>query len=277
MRQCANRRDGDHRFMGFDSRNRQGERIETSIRAFYDHYWPSHFPSSEDLKETERHLHKIIPKQRYTWTLDAGCGLGVCSVALSEMSENVIALDISPNSLSAARHLAKRLERHNVEFVEASLADIPCGNGAFDLILCWGVLMYVPSVERVFCELARTLRRDGALVVAVHKKSMLTPLHEMVRRFFLRVPKAGMRPMIRLAAFLIRWAATAFGRHPARNDLSFEAKVEDFYVVPFKRFFSMKEIGILFQRHNFSHEVVTEYTGRFRSSSSFIVRGTKQV
>jgi hypothetical protein len=43
----------------------------------------------------------------------------------------------------------------------------------------------------------------------------------------------------------------------------------------FKRFFSLAEVEDLFGSYGLSSEVLYAYTGRFKSSSSFIVRGMK--
>lgn len=249
--------------------------IETQVQQFYDGYWPSNLPTREDLEETRRHLTKIIPAREWENSLDAGCGLGVCTVALSDMSKRVVGLDVSPGSLTSARELAKRLGKKNIEFREASLMEIPYPDETFDLVLCWGVLMYVPSTEKVFSELVRTLKKGGSLIVAVHRKSALTPVHNLIRRACMQIPKAAKGAVIKSAATLIRLVSAALGRNPARNDLTFEAKVDDFYFVPFKRFFSVEEMKGLFDHHHLSSEMVFDYTGRFKSTSSFIMRGTK--
>jgi 2-polyprenyl-6-hydroxyphenyl methylase / 3-demethylubiquinone-9 3-methyltransferase len=250
--------------------------IQSQIKDFYDKFWPSNLPTIADLDVTRSHLKWIIPDKIWKRALDAGCGLGVCSVALSEMCENVVGLDISHHSLREAARLARDVNRTNTAFVQGSLMDVPYDDEAFDIILCWGVLMYVPSVARVFGELVRTLRKGGTLVIAVHRKTALAPLHDVIRRMCLRVPEPAKGPLIKTAALPIKIAAAVVGRQATRDDLPIEAKIDDFYFIPFKRFFSIAEIQRLFAGHGLSSEVLYEYTGRFKSSSSFIVRGTKQ-
>jgi 2-polyprenyl-6-hydroxyphenyl methylase/3-demethylubiquinone-9 3-methyltransferase len=247
--------------------------ILTGIKGFYDSYWPANLPSREDLEETRKHLEKIIPNKRWEKVLDAGCGLGVCTVSLSDMGNRVVGVDISPESLQAAERLTKRLGKGNVEFREANLMELPFEDESFDLILCWGVLMYVPSAEKVFSELVRCLRKDGTLVAAVHRKSALTPLHNAIRHICLRIPGFARGATIKLMALSIKALVTAMNRRPVRDDLSFEAKVEDFYFVPFKRFFTTDEMQALFQKYKMSGEVVFEHTGRFKSTSNVILRG----
>jgi ubiquinone/menaquinone biosynthesis C-methylase UbiE len=247
--------------------------IVTDVKGFYDNFWPTNLPSREDLEETRQHLEKIIPNKRWERILDAGCGLGVCTVSLRDMGNKVVGVDISPESLQAAERLANRLGKEDIEFLEANLMELPFEDESFDLILCWGVLMYVPSAEKVFSELVRCLRKDGTLVVAVHRKSALTPMHNAIRYVCLRIPKFARGAAIKLMALSIKTLVTALNRRPVRDDLSFEAKVEDFYFIPFKRFFTIDEMQALFQRHGMSSEVVFEHTGRFKSSSNVILRG----
>jgi 2-polyprenyl-6-hydroxyphenyl methylase/3-demethylubiquinone-9 3-methyltransferase len=257
----------------FDAREQST--VETQVRRFYDMYWPSNLPSKEDLQETYNHLQKIMPDRRYARALDAGCGLGVCSMALSAMYERVVGVDHSLGSLRAAVKLAAEVGRQNIAVIQGSLMDIPCDDETFDVILCWGVLMYVPSVERVFGELVRTLRSGGTLVLAVHRKTSLTPLHDGIRKLCLRIPESAKGPVIKVAALPVKMAASVLGKRAARDDLSLEAKIDDFYFIPFKRFFSLAEVEDLFRSYGLSSEVIYAYTGRFKSSSSCIVRGMK--
>lgn len=246
-----------------------------AVKGFYDKYWPSHLPTKEDLEKTRQHLFEIIPEKRWETILDAGCGLGVCTVALSDMGDKVVGLDISPKSLRAAESLADKLGKANIEFREGDLMDLPYEADTFDLILCWGVLVSVPSAEKAFSELARCLRKDGTLIIAVLRKSGLSPIHNTVRRICLRIPQFARGSAIKVAALFAKSVAALLNRRPARDDLSFEAKIEDFYFVPVKRFFSVAEMRGLFEKYGMCSEVLLEYSGRFKSTSSFIVRGTK--
>jgi 2-polyprenyl-6-hydroxyphenyl methylase/3-demethylubiquinone-9 3-methyltransferase len=254
---------------------REQSKVETQVRQFYDTYWPSNLPSKEDLQETHSHLQKIMPDRRWENALDAGCGLGVCSVALSTMCEKFVGVDHRLGSLRATETLAAEVGRQNIAFIQGTLMDIPCDDEMFDVVLCWGVLMYVPSVQRVFGELIRTLRPGGTLILAVHRKTGLTPIHEGIRGLCLRIPELAKGPAIKAAALPIKIAAAVLGRRAARDDLSLEAKIDDFYFIPFKRFFSLPEVEDLFGSYGLSSEVPYAHTGRFKSSSSFIVRGMK--
>jgi hypothetical protein len=55
-----------------------------------------------------------------------------------------------------------------------------------------------------------------------------------------------------------------------------QSQVEDWYFVPEKHFFTIAEMRALFQQRGLTYDVVCEQTGRFRSSSNFIVRGVRR-
>jgi len=60
----------------------------------------------------------------------------------------VVALDFSPGSLAIVRERAKVRGLTNIEFVEASIEDLPrLGLGSFDYIISSGVLHHLASPE----------------------------------------------------------------------------------------------------------------------------------
>ncbi|HYB74032.1 MAG TPA: hypothetical protein VED18_11730 [Candidatus Sulfotelmatobacter sp.] len=47
---------------------------------FYDGYWPANVP---DFRRTREHILGLFPERSFGRALDAGCGTGVCSLALA--------------------------------------------------------------------------------------------------------------------------------------------------------------------------------------------------
>jgi hypothetical protein len=56
-----------------------------------------------------------------------------------------------------------------------------------------------------------------------------------------------------------------------------ESQVEDWFFVPEKHFFSIEEMRRMFAERGLSYELVYSRTGRFKSSSNFVVRGMKRL
>jgi len=75
--------------------------------------------------------------------LDAGCGMGQWSIALSRLNQNVEGVDINMSRLLIARDLAKSMEQnHNCNFSYSSLESLPFEDGSLDGIFCYGTFMF---------------------------------------------------------------------------------------------------------------------------------------
>jgi ubiquinone/menaquinone biosynthesis C-methylase UbiE len=48
----------------------------------------------------------------------------------------------------------------------ADLTDLKFGDGYFSRVLCWGVLMHIPAVDKAVAELVRVTRPGGSIVVS---------------------------------------------------------------------------------------------------------------
>lgn len=242
-------------------------------RVFYDEYWPRNVP---DAARTAEHVRTIVPPGPFERALDAGCGTGVCSVALAERSREIVALDLSLASLRTARAV---LEGSTPRLAPAwlcggSLLALPLPAESFDLVFCWGVMHHTADPIRALDELVRVLRPGGTLVLAVYLRTWLTPLHEAARWLCLRLPSRWRPTVVRALAAVVR--LTGSGLRTSRDDNPrIESQVEDWFFVPEKHFFSPDQMAALFAERNLSFELLDSQTGRFRSSSNFVVRGRR--
>lgn len=98
------------------------------------------------------------------WTVaDLGCGAGDLTAALAPHVGRVIAVDESPEMLTAA---AERLQTFaNVEVKPGRLEKIPIGDAELDAATVILVLHHVASPEAVVTEAARCLRPGGRLLI----------------------------------------------------------------------------------------------------------------
>lgn len=110
------------------------------------------------------------------WTVgDLGCGAANLTAALAPHVRRVIAVDESPEMLSAA---SERLESFdNVDVRPGRLEEIPIADGRLDAALIILVLHHLASPETVVAEAARCLRPDGKLLIV----DMLPHDHERFR------------------------------------------------------------------------------------------------
>lgn len=241
---------------------------------FYDNFWPRNVP---DFRKSEEHIFGILPQKEIHLALDAGCGSGVCSLALSKRSDRVISCDLSMESLKTAVSLKERAGIDNIEFVNLSLTDVPFKNRSFDLILSWGVIHHTVDPLRVFSGLSGILKSNGCLIAAVYLRTGLTFAHELLRKLCLRIRSPIIKMIfIETASFFVKVLDFFHVSPRSRNDnITPQSLVEDWFFVPVKHFFSVKELEDIFRRNGLTFEVLCPQTGRLKSSSNVIVRGFK--
>jgi arsenite methyltransferase len=115
--------------------------------------------------------------------LDLGSGSGTdafCATASVGDTGRVVGVDFTDAQLAKARSLAESSGIRNVEFVEASIDDLPFEAASFDVVVSNGVINLSPVKQRVFAEAARVLRPGGRLAIA--DITSASPLKESTRR-----------------------------------------------------------------------------------------------
>ena len=110
--------------------------------------------------------------------LDVGCGQGTQALRLARLGHRVTGLDPDPATLAAARQalaLEAPATQARVQLLQGSGED--CGRwfgpAAFDVVLCHGVLMYLPEPGPLLAALARILAPGGLLSVLVRNGDAL--------------------------------------------------------------------------------------------------------
>src|SRR5205085_10690968 len=78
----------------------------------------------------------------------------------------VVGVAITDDQLAKAQRLRLRDGFEQVEFIEATIDDLPFEDGTFDAVISNGVINLSPVKHRVFAEAARLLKPLGALAIA---------------------------------------------------------------------------------------------------------------
>jgi SAM-dependent methyltransferase len=94
--------------------------------------------------------------------LDNGTGNGRFASELASKGCEVVALDINPILIKAARQ--NTIENGNVHAILADMTNLPFSHHCFDKIICVHNLWYVPDYRRAIYEMRRVLRSGGILV-----------------------------------------------------------------------------------------------------------------
>lgn len=117
--------------------------------------------------------------------LVAGCGIGGDVISLGFLlkeykGSNILAIDISPESLRITKERIKLYNLDNIEVREMSLLDInPKDFGYFDFIVCIGVLHHLGCPQSGLNKLRQVLKPDGGMYIMVYGEIGRTGVYQM--------------------------------------------------------------------------------------------------
>jgi SAM-dependent methyltransferase len=117
--------------------------------------------------------------------LEVGCGTGAlwADIAPGLPHLRLTLTDLSEGMVRAASRAMPGLD--NVDLADARTCDVqelPFGDGAFDVVVANHMLYHVPHPARAVAELARVLRRDGALMAATNGPHHLDAVSDLSRQ-----------------------------------------------------------------------------------------------
>jgi 2-polyprenyl-3-methyl-5-hydroxy-6-metoxy-1,4-benzoquinol methylase len=140
--------------------------------------------------------------------LDAGSGVTFFDYYLCDELTNasVVCVDYDKSYHEMFAAINASTPRSRVSFVEASLQQLPCADGAFDGVCCLSVLEHTDQYGKIVREFARVIRSGGALVLTFDlsldgkfplSKAQASDLLAHVSEYF--IPK-GIDPQTELSA-----------------------------------------------------------------------------
>lgn len=126
------------------------------------------------------YITSILKAPKNSIFLDAGCGNCAHSIRLANRGFFVQAIDFSEAVIEMARENvnAAGLEE-KISIKQENILNLPFENETFNYILCWGVLMHIPDLDKAMVELTRVLKPGGTLVIS--ELNMYTP-HSIILR-----------------------------------------------------------------------------------------------
>jgi protein-L-isoaspartate O-methyltransferase len=124
-------------------------------------------------------LHDDTAYPRGSWVLEAGCGVGAQTAILSARSPlaSFTSVDISAESIGAARELLAGVGADNVTLAVADVLALPFDDDSFDHVFCCFLLEHLPDPMRALLSLRRVVR-DGGSITAIegdHGSSFFHP------------------------------------------------------------------------------------------------------
>lgn len=100
--------------------------------------------------------------QGYNHVLDAGCGFGQWSLALSSLNKQVSSCDAASNRVQYLTELADINNIKNIKVKEGVINKLPYEDEVFDAVFCYGVIFLTPW-KISLRELIRVLKPTGKL------------------------------------------------------------------------------------------------------------------
>jgi ubiquinone/menaquinone biosynthesis C-methylase UbiE len=148
---------------------------EQRVAAFYNSIGNSYdrslyFLACDPLYQAE--IARLTANRRFRRILELGCGTGKQTVLLAPYADEVVAVDISAESLRLASRRCAQAGFRNVRFLEQSIVTLPVENGSVDGIFSYGdVISHVhDGYRQVFAESARVLTPGGLMAFEVDGK-----------------------------------------------------------------------------------------------------------
>ena len=142
---------------------RTGE-IKMSIQKAYNE-WSQTYDTDRNLTRDldEQIMKEALAGLRFNSILEIGCGTGKNTAFLAQIGTRVHALDFSEGMIEKAK---EKVKATNVRF---SIADLtqrwPCGDQAYDLIVCNLVLEHIEDLSFIFSEAFRALSKGGKFLL----------------------------------------------------------------------------------------------------------------
>ncbi len=117
--------------------------------------------------DLDRLIEIVAPRADWL-ALDVATGGGHAALKLAPHLARVIAVDLTPEMLQAARDFIRGQGVDNVEFRPADAEDLPFEAETFDLVTCRIAAHHFPDCARFVTESARVLKPGGLLWVQDH-------------------------------------------------------------------------------------------------------------
>ncbi len=115
--------------------------------------------------ESLQRLIELTQPQRDWLALDVATGAGHTALAFAPRVARVVATDLTPQMLDAARKLAKERGIANIEFKPADAQALPFDDNAFDLVTNRMALHHYSDARKAIEEMARVCKRGGLVAL----------------------------------------------------------------------------------------------------------------
>lgn len=243
------------------------------VTGFYKDHWTD-YPL--DIQGVIPHLRDLFPDGvEGKRVLDGGSGSGMVSLGFAALGADVTGVDITPKCVENGIRRAESLGL-SCRFLEGDLTRLDLGE-TFDIVYSWGVIHHSADARAAFRCLANHLSPDGEMVLAVYLKTRLSGFWNFTRRFYRGSPAPLQTAFRRTGSVFLNGVDVVKGRLAGRPRYMMrgtrnEELINDWFGVPQRTFHTYDEVFGWFREAGLEPHLWNEATGRFRSTSNFVVR-----
>jgi len=170
---------------------------ETLQKADIHQKWEDTYRTEENEKFYERafdYITRVLTAKENDTILDVGCGACAHSIRLAKRGFSVMAVDCSEHVLEKAEvKLQNSGIVDKIKLQQENILSLSFADRTFDYVLCWGVLMHIPDIEKAISELDRVLKKDGIIVISEGNMFSLQSIILRSIKLFLRKEKATVK------------------------------------------------------------------------------------
>jgi len=168
--------------------------------------------------------------------LDIGCGPGIYTKELLEQNLNIVALDISPKMIEKAKEkFAKEIEDRKASFTSGEIFDLKNMDKSFDVVICIGVISYIPDIEKFLNKISSLLKFDGYSIIQISKRFSPKSFDEQIIYPSLKKDKTLFKTEKRVNEWnfkLNRYTTGKFNRLCSSSGLELERGIHFDYTLP---------------------------------------------
>jgi len=131
------------------------------------------------------HLHRYMWAAKFAegkTVLDVSCGEGYGTYILSQGAQSVIGVDISKETIAAAK---EKYSQDNITFLESDAATIPLDDNSMDVVVSFETIEHLADHDAFFSEIKRVLKEDGVAFISSPNKYVFSAINKMTNKFHL--------------------------------------------------------------------------------------------
>ena len=120
-----------------------------------------------DLKDKKK-----THKTSFDKVLDIGCGWGSSSLLLSNLYNEVYAIDISQTSIDNAYKNISSNQKKNINLEKKDAEHLELEE-YFDFVYSWGVIHHSNNPKKIFQKVFKSLKKEGSFLIMVYNRNSL--------------------------------------------------------------------------------------------------------